>query len=393
MRILHVIHSANPAGGGPIEGVKQLAGVNLETGHSVEVVTMDPPGAAWMKDFPVTIHTTGPAYLSYGYTPRLGPWLEAHRREYDVVVVNGLWQYGGYCAWKVLHNTSTPYCVFPHGMLDPWFKRQYPAKHIKKWLYWPWGEYRVLRDALVVFFTCEEERRLARRSFWLYKCDEIVVNYGTRGAVGDAPSQRELFLGAYPQLRGKHVLLFLGRFHHKKGVDILLKAFHAFLRKNSDPATQDIRLVLAGPLDPQNPHLSELKGLCKKLGLEDKVLWTGMLSGDMKWGAFRSSAAFVLTSHQENFGIAVAEALSCSLPVLITNKVNIWREIVLYRAGLVESDDLAAAKLLLDKWWALGDEEREEMGVRALECFHSRFEMNAAGNTFIAALQMLGLPA
>ena len=62
------------------------------------------------------------------------------------------------------------YFVFTHGMLDPWFKRTYPLKHLKKWLYWPWAEYRVLRDAQAVLFTCEEERILARQSFWLYKC-------------------------------------------------------------------------------------------------------------------------------------------------------------------------------------------------------------------------------
>ena len=393
MRILHVIHSANPAGGGPIEGVKQLAGVNVGSGHHVEVVTMDSPDAPWIKSFPVPIHATGPSYLDYGYTPRLAPWIAAHRRDFDIVVVNGLWQYGGYCAWKILRNTSTPYCVFPHGMLDPWFKKRYPLKHIKKWLYWPWGEYQVLRDALVVFFTCEEERRLARRSFWLYKCDEIVLNYGTRGAEGDAASQREIFLNAFPQLRGKRLLLFLGRFHLKKGIDLLFKAFPQFIKENPDPAKEDFRLVMAGPEDPANQYLADAKRLCDRLGISDKVVWTGMLSGDLKWGAFHNSDAFILPSHQENFGIAVAEALSCSLPVLITNKVNIWREIVLHRAGLVETDDLNGVRLLLDGWWSMGEEERKEMRQRARACFQARFEVGAAGNTFISALRMLGMPA
>ena len=62
------------------------------------------------------------------------------------VVVNGLWQYCGYAAWRTLAG-NTPYVVFTHGMLDPYFKHAFPLKHIKKWLYWVPAEYRVLRDA------------------------------------------------------------------------------------------------------------------------------------------------------------------------------------------------------------------------------------------------------
>ncbi|HMG05900.1 MAG TPA: hypothetical protein VK581_10585, partial [Chthoniobacterales bacterium] len=111
---------------------------------------------------------------------------------------------------------------FPHGMLDPWFKRTYPRKHMKKLLYWPWAEYRVLRDAAAVLFTSEEERRLARESFSLYHCKEIVVNYGTAAPEVDLESAREDFLEAFPKLRGQRFFLFLGRLHEKKGCDLLI---------------------------------------------------------------------------------------------------------------------------------------------------------------------------
>ena len=101
------------------------------------------------------------------------------RAQFDAVIVHGLWQYSSFGVWRALAGTDTPYFVFPHGMLDPWFKRTYPAKHFKKLLYWPWAEYRVLRDAAAVLFTSEEERRLARESFALYRAREVVVNYGT----------------------------------------------------------------------------------------------------------------------------------------------------------------------------------------------------------------------
>ena len=96
-----------------------------------------------------------------------------------------------------------PYFVYTHGMLDPWFKRTYPLKHLKKCFYWPWGEYRVLRDAKAVLFTCEEEKLLARQSFGLYQAHEVVVSYGTNGPTGDAEAQRAAFLAQYPALAGK----------------------------------------------------------------------------------------------------------------------------------------------------------------------------------------------
>ena len=81
------------------------------------------------------------------------PWLRIHGGDYDRVIANGMWQYPSFAVWRHFAGSVTPYYVFPHGMLDPWFKRTYPIKHLKKWLYWPWAEYRILRDAAAVIFT------------------------------------------------------------------------------------------------------------------------------------------------------------------------------------------------------------------------------------------------
>src|SRR5579862_9034009 len=122
MRILHAIHSANPKGGGPIEGVRQLSAANISQGHSVEVVTLDSPAQPWMEDFPLRLHPMGPSFFQYGYSARFVPWLRQHLRDYDVVIANGIWQYNSFGVWAALRSSPTAYCVFPHGMLDPWFK-------------------------------------------------------------------------------------------------------------------------------------------------------------------------------------------------------------------------------------------------------------------------------
>jgi len=386
MKVLHVIHSLNPEGGGPIEGIKQLAEIHQELGHSVEVVSLDAPDAAWVKSFPLPIHPLGPSWLNYGYTSRLVPWLRAHHADYDVVVVNGIWQYNSLGVWRALRSGSTPYCVFTHGMLDPWFKRRYPLKHFKKLLYWHWAEYRVLRDADLVLFTAEEERILARQSFSRYRCNEKVVNYGTSGPSGNAVTQRALFLEKFTQLVGKRIILFLGRIHEKKGCDLLLHAFAQVLKAETSAAA-NLHLVMAGP--DQSDFANELKKCAAKNGLKDRITWTGMLSGDLKWGAFYSADAFILPSHQENFGISVAEALACGVPVLISNKVNIWREIAEDKAGLVESDDEEGVFRLLDGWLQCDDSAKAAMRLRARRCFTGRFEIRKAAESLLEVLTQM----
>ncbi len=388
-RILHSITSVNPAGGGPIEGLKQLAAVNRRHGHSIEVVSLDPPASPWVRECPVPCHALGPSTPIYHYSPRLVPWLREHRREYDVVIVNGLWQYASFGVWRALRNTPTPYFVFTHGMLDPWFKRTYPLKHLKKWLYWPWAEYRVLRDATAVLFTCEEERRLARKSFWLYKCDEFVVNYGTSAPTGDPAAQRALFLEQFPQLRDKRCLLFLGRVHEKKGTDLLFGAFAKLLERLPPEQARDLHLVVAGPND--HAYGREMVALAASLGLTVQVTWTGMLGGDLKWGAFHAADAFVLPSHQENFGIAVAEALACGVPVLISNQVNIWREIEQAGAGFVDSDDPAGTERLLEQWLRADPALWQRMREAARCIFSERFLVDRTAESFIRAMQLYGL--
>ncbi len=381
MRYLHVISSMDPRGGGPAEGVRQLARTGVRLGIEVEVVTLDAPDSAWNRNAGFPIHELGPRRLgTYGYAPRLRPWLADHAHRYDAVVVDGIWQYHSYATWKALRRSMTPYFVFTHGMLDPWFRREYPLKHAKKWLYWPWAEYRVLRDAQAVLFTCEEERLQARQSFPLYRANEAVVGYGTPGVEGDAVAQRAAFLEAFPALRDKRLLLFLGRIHPKKGVDLLVNAF-----AEAADAHPELHLMMAGP-DAGNAQSDLMRGMHERLS--GRVSWPGMLVGDLKWGAFRCAEAFVLPSHQENFGIAVAEALSCGLPVLISNKVNIWREIERCGAGLVAEDTAAGTRQLLTRWMSLDGAHRERMGTCARSCFVQRFHVVAAAESLLETLRL-----
>jgi glycosyltransferase involved in cell wall biosynthesis len=241
---------------------------------------------------------------------------------------------------------------------------------LKKWIYWPWADYRVLRDARAVLFTSEEERLLARQSFWLYRANEYVIAYGTTTPPADAAHLRERFLDANPELRGRRILLFLSRIHVKKGCDLLIRALAGFAA-----AQPSLHLVLAGP--DQTGWVEKLQHLAVRLGVGDRVSWPGMLRGDLKWGAFYSADAFILPSHQENFGIAVAEAMGCGRPVLISDKVNIWREVQSHGAGIVAPDTEEGTLELLREWLSLTSDQRSNMGRNARALFEERFTVDA----------------
>ncbi len=379
MRILHIIRSVDPAGGGPIEGITQLAARAREAGHQVEIASLDQPGSGVGEATQIKVYKLGTSPNKYGFSRQLIPWIKKNAPCFDIVIVNGIWQYHSFSVWRALRLSSVPYVVFTHGMLDPWFKSRYPIKHLKKWLYWPWAEYRVLRDAAAVFFTCEEEKILARRSFWLYRANEIVVDYGTASPPNKEDEQRLAVAHAFPALQGKRVALFLGRIHPKKACDVIIHAFANELA--SDP---DWHLVMAGP--DQTNWRPKLESLAQKLGVANRITWAGSVADQIKWGLMRSAEVFVLPSHQENFGIAVAEAIACGVPVLISDKVNIWREVERKEAGFVASDTVEGLSRSLNRWASLSSDQKLSMKQNARACFERYFEIRMASANILANL-------
>lgn len=377
LKILQMVHTLDPGVGGVATAVLELSHRLAKRGHKIDIVVLDDPSAAWISNVDLTVHALGSGLTSYRYSHSLLPWLRQHGGDYDRVIVNGMWQYLSFAAWRRYAGSSVPYYVFPHGMLDPWFKETFPLKHLKKWLYWPWAEYRVLRDASAVIFTSEEERLLARKSFWLYRACEKVSPLGIE-APQISPNAKAEFLSRFPQLQGTRNFLFLGRLHPKKGCDVLLDAFARL--SSPEPAS----LIMAGP--DQIGWEKNLRKQVERLSLTSRVIFTGMLQGAMKQGAFASADAFVLPSHQENFGISVVEALAAGVPVLISNRVNIWREIDADRAGYVEPDDLEGTTRLLQRWVDASPSEREAIRRNARKCFEERFEINRAVDSLLQVL-------
>jgi glycosyltransferase involved in cell wall biosynthesis len=340
-------------------------------GHLCEIATLDAPDVDWLERFPTVVHNFGPGRSAYQYSSQFIPWLRANAERFDAVVVHGIWQFHSFGTRQALRGSATPYFVFPHGMLDPWFRSQYPVKHLKKAIYWNLAERRVLEDARGVLFTTDEEAELAPQSFGLKSHNSITVGYGIEAPGDLTTDHREAFFAHWPECRDKHLILFLSRLHEKKGCDLLIEAFAAAAQR--DPG---LHLVMAGP-DEGNlqPTLSRQ---AYHLGVGQRITWTGMLNGALKWGALQVAEAFALFSHQENFGVAVVEALASGVPVLITHRINISSAIAERQAGFVDDDTPAGAMRLMHRWLDLNEADRLALRVRAKDCFATLFHSDAA---------------
>lgn len=392
MIILHIIPSVNPVTGGPIEGIFTSAPILRQQGCDREILSLDRPDDPWVKSCPVPVYPMGDTnlkhhawrskipWLKHGYSPEFTPWLKENIKRYDAIIINGLWNFSSFAARRALVDTGARYFVYTHGMLDPYFNKVSPLKAMFKQLLWWISEGHLINNATAVMFVSEEERILAPKSFWPYRAKGRVVPYGIVDAPGDASAQIKMFRAAFPGIADRKYILFLSRIHPKKGCDLLVEAFAKVAAK--DP---DLDLVIAGP--DSVGSVAKLQQAAANLGVANRIHWPGMLKGDLKWGAFHAAEAFVLPSHQENFGIVVAEALACRKPVLTTFRVATWREVAEYHAGFIENDDLNGITRLLDQFIKLSAQEKQEMSLKARNAYVDKFDIVTIAPQLIEAFR------
>jgi len=393
MKVLHVIPSLDPKSGGMSQAVRTLvAGLKPKGVHN-EIVTLDEPSADYINESPTMVHALGKGTGPWCYNKALYPWLVSNLSNYDKVIVHGLWQYPGFALFKAVKQVKVEYYVMPHGMLDPYFQRANGRrlKALRNTVYWKFLEAHVINSAEGLLFTCEEEKQLAHEPFKPYKPKrEIVVGLGVEEPPRKTKEMMDLFYACYPELRGSSYILFLSRIHEKKGVDMLVESYCEIvgqLLKNS--AHTDVpKLLIAGPGLETAYGQQILRQVDSAPGLKDYIIFPGMLSGDMKWGAYYGAEAFILPSHQENFGIAVVEALACRKPVLISNQVNIHREIAQGQAAVVADDTPQGTYKLLKYWNEMPAEAKEEMKKNARGVYETHFAVEPAMQRFIDVLKL-----
>jgi glycosyltransferase involved in cell wall biosynthesis len=420
MRLLHVVDTLDPKKGGVSQAVKTMAEEVFKVGLSSEILTLDPEGHRHLPGI-LQITNLGKGQGPWHFNKQLIPWLLANVHRFDTIIVHGLWLYQTYAAHKALSiykhqsknigkkGTCPALYVMPHGMLDPYFQKSSgrKLKAIRNWLYWKFIEKNVINDADGILFTCKEECLLAAKPFKPYEPKrELIIGLG----VSEPPLKRNLFsellFTKFPDLRSQRYLLFIGRIDRKKGLELLIRAYEKLVlelrnkktlqqqvghndlsQEREDEQTISLpKLVIAGP-GLNTSYGSMIADIAKKSStLKNQVIFTGMLEGPEKWAAFYGCEAFVLPSHQENFGIAIVEALSCSKAVLISNKVNIWSEIKDSNAGIIAEDTIAGTYSALQQWMELGEEQKLNMGLCARRCYQKHFALDAATSRLLNAI-------
>ena len=338
LRIAHVIRSLDGRAGGPPVVCTRLASAQVSRGHAVSVVTeaVGDAGAVAGIESRV-VPPVGLGELLTGGPARrlLAGWCAGA----DVLHLHGVWDPLLLVAGSEAVRAGTPYVVVPHGMLDPWSLAQ---RRWKKRLGLAVGTRRLLDRAAVLHLLNADEADLLG-PLGLKAPAAVVPNGVALVEIDPLPDPSE-FRRARPELGSRPYVLFLGRLHFKKGLDILADAFAGLV-----PKFPDLRLVVAGADDGERANF-EARVRDHRLG--DRVHLVGPLYGRAKWAALAGAACFCLPSRQEGFSIAVLEALACRRPVVISEDCH-FPEVAEVGAGVVVALNASAvaagvAQVLID---------------------------------------------
>ena len=363
-KVLRIISSINPKFGGPSKTIIDSSILLTTQGFKVDILTSDPVYSNFFKSRNIKIINKGPALGNYSFNFSLFFWLLKNKKNYDHFIVHGIWEFNTLIARLLLKNK---YFVFTHGQLDPYFMSE-KLKKFKKQIYWFFVEKQNLLCSKSLLLTSENEKNLLKNTFVNTKdIKKKIIGYGIIKPSYNKIAAKKDFYKKFPKLKGKKFLLYLGRFHEKKGCEILLKA----LKKLSDENIK-FNILIAGP---DNDYKKKLIELSKNYNLTKQIHWSGMLLKNLKWGAISLSKAMVLSSHGENFGVSIVESLSCSKPVLTTNKVNIYKKIIKYKSGYISKDNVNSFFSILKKFNNLNKKQLIKLSKNSLKCFNDNFNL------------------
>lgn len=372
MKILHVVQAVARNFGGPQTVLHSLVGAQVTAGHAVDVIStnVDAPDGVLSITPNVFVELDrarwqhcSVEFRSLLFSRSFRNCIKRFISRYDIAHIHGLYRFPPtYAAWQA-RRRGVPYIIRPHGSLDPYLYDKSTAGSVfLKRLYERWFDLPNLHAAGAIHYTAEEERE--RAAFLNLRAPSFVVPNG-------------LDWGHYRELRARGALrarwglgvapmvLFLGRLHFKKGLDLLIPAFDT-LRQHMP----DVQLVIAGP--ENDDYGQKVRGWVRERALDAMVHFVGPLHGADVVQAYVDADVFVLPSYTENFGMTVAEAMACALPVVISDQLNIHAEVAGAGAGLVTNCDAGeiaqALEVLLRE-----DERRRAMGEAGRRLVQQRY--------------------
>jgi len=322
MKVLHIIPSVAAVRGGPSIAVIEMVNSLRDVGVDVEIATTNDNGntvidvplnllseyqgvpVRFFRRFSPPLH----AVREFAFSAELTVWLWQHLYEYDLLHVHAIFSYTSTVAMVIARIQNFPYINCPHGLLCQWSLQQGKSK---KALYLNLIEKANLLNAKTIHLTATQEQK---------EVDLLELNLPIRiqplglnlpMAISNARAQLHQMLNIPLEIP---IILFLSRLHPKKGLDYLIPALSKL--RNSH---QNFAFVLAG--NGTTEYEAELDQLLQANHLGDRTYKLGFISGENKNICLQGADLYALTSHSENFGIAVLEALASGTPALVTNGV------------------------------------------------------------------------
>ena len=336
MKVLHVIPSISERSGGPATAIVPMCRALMQQGTEVFLLSTTDglPEISDIAEYKGVPAIFFPPQLgaSFKYSRPLATWLSSNVKNFDLAHIHAVFNHSSVSASQACRKSGVPYIIRPLGTLDPWSMTQ---KSLRKRLFWQLSGKAMLHHAAAVHYTSEVEKLSTER--------HLGLNHGKVISLGidanNANSNGRMFSEPY--------VLVLSRLHPKKAVDVLIDAFQSIIKAEKFARW---RLVIAGDGPPD--YVSKLKA---QVAATDRITFTGWLDDDNKHAVLGGASLLALPSHQENFGLCVMEALSHSVPVLVSPNVNLATEIVSANAGWISAIDKDALVTRLAE--ALSDEE------------------------------------
>lgn len=340
LKTLHVISSVATRSGGPATVLLQLSRQQARDGHQVTLCTTNRDAPSGLLPVPCNVPIVRDGVTTWHFASQSFPlrfsrtmatWLHANIREFDVVHVHGLYRFPTTFAAWCARRTGTPYLICPHGSLDPFLHQQSHYNLVLKRLYERLFDRPNLDGASAILYTAEEERQKA--SALKLKARAVVVPNGLAWDDYETLPPAGGFRARAGIPEHAPLVLFLGRINFKKGLDLLVPAFAQVLR-----AVPDARLAIVGP--DNEGYGRSVRRWCNEQGIRSHTTFVDHLDPESVRQAYVDADVFALPSYSENFGMTVAEAMACRCPVVISDQVNIWREVKRAGAGQVTRLDI-----------------------------------------------------
>jgi len=376
MKVLHVAASLDPEYGGPVEVVMGLTRALAKQGVEVSVFAPSKDVESIftnnLKGVTVKLFPRGPFSKFWpAHSSSLAEVLMKEVSGFHLIHIHEIWHHPNYSAYKAAKFAGKPFIVTIHGQLEPWCLNHKP---FKKRIYSALIQRRILRKASVLHAVTKAE--VNNISNFVDNQNICFVPNGLNPEEYEQLTDRKDISNLYSRRRDKKVILFLGRIHPIKGLDILARSFAEIARQRDD-----VRLLIAGPDDSK--YQNKIDKIIEAEGVSDNVIFTGMLTGHEKIAALRGADVFVLPSYSEGFSMAVLEAMICAVPVIVTHQCS-FPEVAESKAGLVIEPNVDQ---LTDSLTKLLNEPQlcREMGARGQRLVMEKFIWDKV------AAQMIGL--